>query len=47
MCDGAEVLGEFVRIVEAEQQEASSITMLALVNRADPKLELAAPEMKK
>ncbi len=40
----AEVLGEFARIEEAEQVAASSITMLALVNRAQAKLELAAPE---
>jgi membrane protein len=40
----AEVLGEFARIEEAEQVAASSITMLALVNRAQVKLELAAPE---
>jgi membrane protein len=39
----AEVLGEFARIEEAEQLAASSITMLALVNRAQTKLELAAP----
>jgi membrane protein len=39
----AEVLGEFARIEEAEQLAASSITMLALVNRAQAKLELAAP----
>jgi membrane protein len=30
----AEVLGEFQRIQEAEQQAASAVTMLALVNRA-------------
>jgi membrane protein len=40
----AEVLGEFARIEEAEQLAASTITMLALVNRAQAKLELAAPE---
>jgi membrane protein len=40
----AEVLGEFARIQEAEKQAASSITMLALVNRAQAKLELVAPE---
>jgi membrane protein len=40
----AEVLGEFARIEEAEQSAASSITMLTLVNRAQAKLELAAPE---
>jgi membrane protein len=39
----AEVLGEFARIEEAEQQAASAITMFALVNRAQAKLELAAP----
>ena len=39
----AEVLGEFARIEEAEQLAASSITMLALVSRAQAKLELAAP----
>jgi membrane protein len=39
----AEVLGEFARIEEAEQTAASSITMLALVNRAQARLELAAP----
>jgi len=40
----AEVLGEFARIEEAEQHTASAITMLALVNRAQAKLELAAPD---
>jgi membrane protein len=39
----AEVFGEFARIEEAEQLAASSITMLALVNRAQAKLELSAP----
>ena len=39
----AEVLGEFARIEEAEQQTASAITVLALVNRAEAKRELAAP----
>ncbi len=39
-----EVLGEFARIQEAEKQAASSITMLALVNRAQAKPELAAPD---
>jgi membrane protein len=38
-----EVLGEFARIQEAEKQAASSVTMLALVNRAQAKLEIAAP----
>jgi membrane protein len=37
------VLGEFARIEEAERQAASAITMLALVDRASAKLELAAP----
>jgi membrane protein len=35
-----EVYGEFARIQEAEKQAASSITMLALVHRADARLEL-------
>jgi membrane protein len=39
----AEVYGEFARIQEAEKQAASSISMLALVNRAQAKLELAPP----
>jgi membrane protein len=39
----AEVYGEFARIQEAEKQAASSITMLALVDRAQAKLELAPP----
>jgi len=39
----AEVLGEFARIEEAEHQAASSITMLALVKRAEANLELPAP----
>jgi len=43
----AEVLGEFARIEEAEHHAASAITMLALVNRSDAKLELAAPVMEK
>jgi membrane protein len=38
-----EVLGEFARIQEAEKQAASSLTLLALVNRASARLELAAP----
>ena len=41
----AEVLGEFAKIEDAEQSAASSITMLALVSRAQAKLELAAPEI--
>jgi membrane protein len=40
----AEVLGEFARIEEAEREAASSVTMLALVNRAQAKLEIAGPE---
>ncbi len=39
----AEVYGEFARIEEAERIAASSVTMLDLVNRAQAKLELAAP----
>lgn len=35
-----EVYGEFARIEEAEKRAASSITMFALVNRADARLEL-------
>jgi DNA-binding IscR family transcriptional regulator len=38
-----EVYGEFARILEAEKHAASSITMLALVHRADTRLELAPP----
>jgi membrane protein len=38
-----EVLGEFARIQEAEKNAASSVTMLALVNRASAQLEIAAP----
>ncbi len=40
----AEVLGEFARIEEAERAAAVGLTMLALVNRAQAKLELSAPE---
>ena len=43
----AEVLGEFARIEEAEQQAASAITMLTLVNRADAERALTGPEIKK
>ena len=39
----AEVYGEFARIQEAERQAASSVTMLALVNRAQARLELVPP----
>jgi len=38
-----EVLGEFARIQAAEKAAASSVTMLALVNRAQARLELAEP----
>jgi membrane protein len=38
-----EVLGEFARIQAAEKEAASSVTMLALVNRAHARLELAPP----
>ncbi len=38
-----EVLGEFARIQEAERQAAATVTMLALVNRAQARLELATP----
>ncbi len=39
----AEVLGEFARIQAAEQAAAGSVSMLALVSRAQARLELAAP----
>jgi membrane protein len=39
----AEVLGEFARIQDAERDAASTVTLLALVNRAQTKLELDAP----
>ena len=38
-----EVFGEFARIQAAEKDAASSVTMLALVNRAHARLELAPP----
>ncbi|HWD92480.1 MAG TPA: YhjD/YihY/BrkB family envelope integrity protein [Verrucomicrobiae bacterium] len=38
-----EVYGEFARIQEAERKAASSVTMLALVHRAEARLELAPP----
>jgi membrane protein len=38
-----EVLGEFARIQAAEEQAAAAVSMLALVNRAQARLELAAP----
>jgi membrane protein len=37
-----EVLGEFARIQAAEREVATSVTMLALVNRAQTRIELAA-----
>jgi len=39
----AEIFGEFARIEEAEKQAASAITMLALVHRAQARLEITAP----
>jgi DNA-binding IscR family transcriptional regulator len=43
-----EVYGEFARIQEAEKAAASTISMLALVNRAEARAELApAPEQAK
>ncbi len=39
----AEVYGEFARIEEAERQAAVSVTMRALVNRAQARLELTPP----
>jgi len=39
-----EVYGEFARIQEAEKLAAASITMLALIQRAQARLELAAPD---
>ena len=38
-----QLLGEFARIQEAERQAAATVTMLALVNRAQARLELATP----
>lgn len=38
-----EVLGEFERIQSAERAAAASVTLLALVNRAQARLRLAAP----
>jgi len=37
------VLGEFARIQAAEREAAASVSMLALVNRAQARLGLAAP----
>jgi len=42
----AEVLGEFAKIEEAERAAASSVTLLALVNRAQRQIEDAAPKSK-
>jgi len=39
-----EVYSEYNRIQEAEKQVAASVTMLALVNRAQARLELAPPQ---
>lgn len=39
-----EIYGEFARIQEAEKQAASTVTMLALVGRAQARLELLAPK---
>jgi len=40
----AEVFGEFARIQAAEKEAAASVSMLALVNRAQVRLQLAAGE---
>ena len=42
----AEVLGEFAKIEEAERAAASSLTMLALVNRAQKQIEDTGPRSK-
>jgi membrane protein len=42
----AEVMGEFVKIEEAERAAASSLTMLALVNRSQKQIEDAEAESK-
>jgi len=39
----AEIFGEFARIEEAEKKAASAVSLLALVNRAQSHLEIAAP----
>ena len=39
-----EVYGEFARIQEAEKKAATAITMLALVDRVQSKVELLPPE---
>jgi hypothetical protein len=40
----AEVYGEFARIQQAEQQAASSVTLLALVNRTRAQLQHGEPK---
>jgi membrane protein len=40
-----EVYGEFARIQDAEKKAASTITMLALVHRAEARLELTPPDV--
>ncbi len=40
----AAVYGEFARIEEAERQAASTVTLLALVNRVPARPEIAAPD---
>ncbi len=42
----AEVLGEFAKIEDAERTAASSLTLLALVNRAQKQIEDATPNSK-
>jgi membrane protein len=42
----AEVLGEFAKIEEAERVAASSLTMLALVSRAQKQIADTGPELK-
>ena len=42
----AEVLGEFAKIEEAERAAASSVTLLALVNRAQKQIEDAEAKAK-
>ena len=40
----AEVFGEFARIQDAEKLAASSVTMLALVGRAEARMQLTPPD---
>jgi hypothetical protein len=42
----AEVLGEFAKIEEAERAAASSVTLLALVNRTQKQIEDADTKAK-